>query len=217
MTAEKKIRISVRDLVEYVYRSGDLDTRFVGMGKAIEGTRLHQKIQGLRQDEAEDNGEIYQKEVSISKEVSFKDIYFIISGRIDGLMENNHGITLEEIKTTMSPLEYISEDTFPVHWAQAKCYAYMYAAEHEAKGVSIRLTYYNADRAEQKVFIRHETIEELEKHFMEVLEKYYGWAYAIHEWSELRNNTIRNLKFPYREYRKNQRKLAVAVYRTIAS
>jgi len=47
MTVGNEIRISVRDLVEFVYRSGDLDSRFAGMGKAIEGARLHQKIQGL--------------------------------------------------------------------------------------------------------------------------------------------------------------------------
>ncbi|MDD4503808.1 MAG: ATP-dependent DNA helicase [Clostridiaceae bacterium] len=217
MTIEKKIRISVRDLVEYVYRSGDLDSRFVGMGKAIEGTRLHQKIQALRKDEAAEEGEVYLKEVSISKEVSFRDINFIISGRIDGLVESSKGITLEEIKTTMSPLEYISEDTYPVHWAQVKCYAYMYIIEHEAKAANIQLTYYNADRVEQKVFIKPVVIEELEKYFIEVLEKYYSWAYATHEWSEFRDSTIRNLGFPYREYRKNQRKLAVAVYKTITA
>lgn len=217
MTIEKEIRISVRDLVEHTYRSGDLDSRFVGMSKAIEGVRLHQKIQGLRKDEAADEGGIYLKEVSISKEIDFRDLRFIISGRIDGLIENSQGITIEEIKTTSRPLENINEDTYLVHWAQVKCYAYMYAIEQKIKAVNIQLTYYNVDRVEQKVFIKPVVIEELEGHFMEVLEKYYSWAYATHEWIELRDATIKKIGFPYKEYRKNQRKLAVAVYKTITS
>jgi Rad3-related DNA helicase len=217
MAVRKEIRISVRDLVEYVYRSGDLDSRFVGMGKAIEGTKLHQKIQGLRKDEADGSGEIYLKEVSVSMRVSCKDLDFIISGRIDGLVQGSGGITLEEIKTTARPLEHISEDTYPVHWAQAECYAFMYSSEQTEKVDNIRLTYYNADSGEQKMFVKAVRTGELEKHFTEVLEKYYSWAYAACEWSELRDSTIKSLEFPYYEYRKNQRKLAVAVYKTITA
>ncbi len=217
MTLEKVIRISVRDLVEYAYRSGDLDSRFVGMGRAIEGARLHQKIQGFRKDEAAENGETYQKEISLSMTMDFRGMTFIISGRIDGLIESSKGRTLEEIKTTTCPLEKISEDTYPVHWAQAKCYAFMYASEYGVKVDSIRLTYYNTDSAEQKVLEKQVSIDELEGFFSEVLEGYYSWAYSMLQWGTLRNTTIRELDFPYSQYRKNQRKLAVAVYKTIAA
>ncbi|HYE84315.1 MAG TPA: ATP-dependent DNA helicase, partial [Clostridia bacterium] len=215
MAKEKEIRISVRELAEYAYCSGDLDSRFVGMGRALLGARLHQKIQSRRKGEAADGGGSYHKEVSISKTISYKDITFIISGRIDGLIESSQGITLEEIKTTMSPLEHIDEDTYPAHWAQAKCYAYMYASESEAQIAGIQLTYHNTDSGEQKIFIKPAVIEELEEYFTDILEKYCSWAYEMYKWSELRDDTIRKLDFPYNEYRKNQRKLAVAVYKTI--
>lgn len=215
MTIAKEIRISVRDLVEYAYRSGDLDSRFVGMGKALEGARLHQKIQGIRKDEAVKTGEVYRKEVSISGKIPYKNLVFNLSGRIDGLIEGSRGLTLEEIKTTMSPLEYIDEDTFPVHWAQAKCYAYMYALEYREAAANIQLTYYNTESGEQKVFFKPVESAELEGHFFEILDKYYNWAYAMYEWSSLRDSTIKSLEFPYEGYRRNQRKLAVAVYKTI--
>lgn len=217
MAIEKEIRISVRDLAEYVYRSGDLDSRFVGMDKALLGVRLHQKIQGLRKDEASVCGETYQKEVSICKAISFRDLAFIISGRIDGIIGGSQGITVEEIKTTMTPLENINEDTYPVHWTQGKCYAYMYALEYAAEVSDIQLTYYNADSGEMKVFVKHVKFDELEEHFMEVLEKYYRGTHTMYEWSGLRDSTIKSLDFPYDEYRKNQRKLAVAVYKTITA
>ncbi len=215
MTKEKEIKISVRDLVEYAHRSGDLDSRFAGMGKALEGARLHQKIQGFRKEVAAKDGETYHKEVSISKTISYDNLTFTISGRIDGLIESSQGITLEEIKTTVSPLEHIEEDTYPVHWAQAKCYAYMYASEYQGTVSHIQLTYYNTDSGELKVFVKPVEISELKGHFMEVLTKYYNWALAMYEWSNLRDSTIKSLEFPYNEYLKNQRKLAVAVYKTI--
>lgn len=215
MAIEKRIRISVRDLVEFGFSTGDLDSRFVGMGKALLGARLHQKLQSLRKSEAAE-GETYHKEVAISRTVVFRGLTFIITGRIDGISEGAGGITLEEIKTTSSPLEHINEDTYPVHWAQAQCYAFMYSEEYGKKISNIQLTYYNTESEEQKIFLKAVEAEELERYFAELLDKYCGWAYEMYEWSGLRNDTITMLDFPYAEYRKNQRKLAVAVYKTIA-
>lgn len=215
MAIEKIIRISVRELVEFGFSSGDLDSRFVGMGKALLGARLHQKLQGLRKSEAAE-GEAYHKEVAISRTVEFAGLTFVVTGRIDGISESARGITLEEIKTTSCPLEHITEDTYPVHWAQAQCYAFMYSEEYGKKISNIQLTYYNTESEEQKVFLKAVEAEELERYFTGLLDKYCGWAYEMYEWSGLRNDTITTLDFPYAEYRKNQRKLAVAVYKTIA-
>ena len=53
---KKEIKVSVRNLVEFVLRSGDLDTSFMGSSRAVEGTRAHTKIQNSYGDE-------YNKEV----------------------------------------------------------------------------------------------------------------------------------------------------------
>ena len=39
------IRESVRNLVEFCLKKGDIDNRFSGSARAIEGIRAHQKIQ----------------------------------------------------------------------------------------------------------------------------------------------------------------------------
>ncbi|EET85181.1 DEAD_2 domain protein [Clostridium carboxidivorans P7] len=41
---DKKIKVSIRNLVEFVLRGGDLDSKFVGSSRALEGTRAHQKL-----------------------------------------------------------------------------------------------------------------------------------------------------------------------------
>ncbi|MGE5631311.1 MAG: ATP-dependent DNA helicase [Caulobacteraceae bacterium] len=58
-------------------------------------------------------------------------------------------------------------------------------------------------------------IQELEKFFLAILEKYHEWASMLQKWYLKRDRSIRAADFPYSEYRKNQRKLAVAVYKTI--
>ena len=41
----KEVRISVRNLIEFVKRSGDIDRRFFSNKRAVEGIRAHQKVQ----------------------------------------------------------------------------------------------------------------------------------------------------------------------------
>ena len=65
-------RISVRTLVEFVLRYGDIESGFSGgiraNLRALEGTRLHQKLQ---KEAMAKKGMEYQKEVPLSTEVEF--------------------------------------------------------------------------------------------------------------------------------------------------
>lgn len=42
----KEIKLSVRNLVEFVLRSGDLNSTFIGNSRALEGTKAHRTVQG---------------------------------------------------------------------------------------------------------------------------------------------------------------------------
>ncbi|MGE5631310.1 MAG: hypothetical protein ACM3TR_09475 [Caulobacteraceae bacterium] len=145
MNKGNEIRISVRELVEFAYRSGDLDSRFTGMSRALEGAKLHRKLQSLNSEKAVNEGERYQKEISISYGTDYKGLFFLISGRIDGITENSLGTTLDEIKTVECPLNLIDEESYPVYWAQAKCYAFMYGVQKRLESINVQITYYNID------------------------------------------------------------------------
>lgn len=41
----RKVRISVRRLVEFVRRSGSIDNRMTSSDRALEGTKIHQLLQ----------------------------------------------------------------------------------------------------------------------------------------------------------------------------
>ena len=76
------VRISVRHLVEFVLRSGDLDNRTQGAQSfeaAMAGARLHRKLQKSAKG-------LYEAEVTLKKDVHFPDLVLRIEGRADGVM-----------------------------------------------------------------------------------------------------------------------------------
>src|SRR5437868_9178207 len=77
------IRVSVRELVEFVLRTGGLgrESIFVGPRRALEGARAHQRIQKSRPAD-------YEAEVFLTRDVSTAQITLRVSGRIDGLIRS---------------------------------------------------------------------------------------------------------------------------------
>ena len=216
-----EIKISVRNLVEFVLRSGDLDTRFMTSTRAVEGTRIHQKLQKLNKKKYSELGSEYISEVALIHKFEQEGIGFIIEGRADGIIipskENyNCNVTIDEIKTTTRQLDQIHEETNTLHWAQAKCYAYIYALQNDKSSMDVQLTYCDVENEEIKIFIKSMTFEELREFFFEVISKYYKWARLSEDWTQIRNQSIKELTFPFEAYRKGQRELAVSVYKTIS-
>jgi Rad3-related DNA helicase len=207
---KEKIKVSVRDLVEFILRSGDLNSEFVGNGnrRALEGARIHRKIQKSK-------NENYTKEVSLKYEAEYDDFILAVEGRADGIIIENGNVTIDEIKTTNAQLNDIDDNYNPLHLAQAKCYAYIYSIQNDLDTINIQLTYYQIDNDEIKYLRYTYSIDELKAFFEDLLKKFYNWAMISYSWIKERNSSIEKIDFPYKNYRKGQRKLAVAVYRTI--
>ncbi|MGW8824472.1 ATP-dependent DNA helicase [Paenibacillus lautus] len=202
------IQISVRPLVEYVFRSGSITSGFRTATSLTEGTRAHQQVQ-------RDYGENDQKEVQLEAEIPYEDLLFVVEGRCDGLIQEDERIMIDEIKSTSGDLGEITEHTYPVHWAQAKMYAYMYARLHEIPTMAVRLTYFQVPSGERKKFVQEWSFAQLESFVLEVVAAYAPYANLLREHGERRDRSIRELKFPFPAYREGQRKLAGAVYKSI--
>jgi DNA excision repair protein ERCC-2 len=216
-TMPDTIQIAVRALVEYVYRSGSIDSGFRTTSALTEGTKAHQNIQ-------KQYGERDLKEVYVTMEIPYGDFLFVIDGRCDGMLvidTDEHPDTdilsymIDEIKSTAMAITLITEEMFPVHWAQAKCYAYMYAKAHELSRMRVQLTYVQTDTEEQKRFVQEATMEELEHFVMEMIKQYAPYAELLQRHGHLRDSSIGKLDFPFEAYRAGQRKLAAAVYQSI--
>ena len=173
----------------------------------MEGSRIHRRLQKA-------GGECYQAEVSLSLETPYKEYTLLVEGRADGVITDDDGITIDEIKTTGVPLESIDEDFNTLHWAQAMCYAHMLCIREGWETMRVRLTYYQVDTDEIRRFIRAYTADELAAFYADLLERYRRWGERRQDWEGTRDASIKATAFPYPHYRPGQRRLAEAVYRT---
>ncbi len=206
---DRHLKTSVRHLVEFVLREGDLHPGgFQGRDRAVAGTRGHQRVQKSRPDD-------YQAEVSINHLVEKEGLQLEIFGRIDGIFVGERPVIIEEIKTTTHPLDFIDENHNPLHWAQARCYAYIYALQHQLTEIRIQLTYYQLDTRGTKTFHQNFSFDQLATFFADLITPYLNWMTTVMDWHEQRNQSIHHLDFPYATYRSGQRDMAVAVYKAI--
>jgi DNA excision repair protein ERCC-2 len=205
---KSELKIGVRELVEHVLRSGDLVFEFLGFGRPAEAIRAHQKIQNSRPD-------TYQSEVTVARQVETDRFRITIGGRIDGVYTEAQGTVVEEIKTTARHPDYFEKNENPIHWGQVKTYAYILGKDRGLAEISTLLTYYRLDTAEIRQFRRTFSISELEIFFNDLLARYLQWAAALIDWPAQRDASIRDLKFPFLNYRHGQRQMATGAFRTI--
>ena len=228
------IRISVRNLVEFIFRSGDIDNRRTGAKEkqAMEaGSRLHRKIQRQM-------GSTYESEVSLKQEVEMEDFRIRVEGRADGIFSEK---TSHFLKKVPDREEMDSEDAVffqsetlyvideikgiyrdpgklkkpvPVHKAQAMCYAYIYALQNHRSAMGVQMTYSHLETEEIRRFYDCYTFAELEKWFQELMGQYERWARLEQVMKKDLRESLSGMEFPF-PYRPGQRKLAVSVYRSI--
>ena len=226
-----EIRISVRALVEFLLRAGDIDNRRVGAPENAmqEGGRIHRMIQKRM-------GEGYEDEVFLRYQHETENYILTIEGRADGvyteknedirfipesgetgleLISEEMRVTIDEIKGTYRNLDKIAKPV-PEHLAQAKMYAYIYASQHDLKTIRVRMTYCNIETEEIKFFYEEYTIYEITEWFQDVMKEYQKWADYESDWRQRRQESIQKMTFPF-EYREGQKQLVGYVYQTIVN
>lgn len=204
------IKLSVRELVEFICRSGDIDNRRSAAGDLSamrEGARIHRMIQNRQ-------GAEYSPEVTLKHTIPGVHYDIVLDGRADGIIErDDEPVTIDEIKGVYQELETMKAPV-PVHLAQAKVYAYIYALENALSEIRVQMTYCNLDTEEIRIFTEEESFPELSAWFEELIGNYRKWADFLYEWRITRRESIRPVSFPY-PYRKGQKELVEGVYRTI--
>ena len=223
------IRISVRNLVEFILREGDIDNRHgqsVSPEAMLEGSRMHRKIQKRK-------GSDYHAEVPLKLVIEEENYDILLEGRADGIqiisgtdekldfssnynsviLNDSMKVVIDEIKGVYMKLEQLLAP-IGVHRAQAMCYAYIYALQHDLKKITVQMTYVNLDTEAIKYFEEEFSFEKLEEWFENLISEYKKWADFQYAWKKLRQESIKKLQFPF-PYRKGQKELAAGVYRTI--
>lgn len=230
-----KLHISVRNLVEFLLRAGDIDNRRVGKlseNAMQEGGRIHRKLQKAA-------GSGYAAEVSLSYEYMTEDYSIIVEGRADGvfqrereqLLEDRFGqgnlflladdtdvideyiYVIDEIKGTYRDVSLLKEPE-QVHLAQAMCYAFFYAHSYQLGQMGVRMTYCNMDSEEIRYFTYCYSYPMLLQWFSDLMGQYIKWADFQYEWEQIRTHSVQELQFPF-SYRDGQKELMTHVYSTI--
>lgn len=238
-----QIHISVRGLVEFLLRHGDIDSsRKASSGPEVmlEGANIHRMIQRRM-------GTTYHSEYYLRYIVSRAEYEIVIDGRADGIIippewepfisecneyddgtrddntliiaENSLStlpdkkITIDEIKTTYRELEHIKEPE-PVHLAQAKCYAFFFSCINNLPRITVRMTYCNTESHETRYFDTDFTFEKLKLWFDDLMRDYIRWTDFAVNWKRERNSSIEAMTFPY-TYREGQKELVAQVFRSI--
>ena len=144
---KEEVKISVRELVEFILRSGDIDNRRGGWAdkeSLAKGTRIHKKIQRQM-------GAAYQAEVPLNCRFCYEDLDLLVEGRADGIEEKEDHVMIDEIKGVHRELRFV-EEPVPVHLAQARCYAAIYAEQNQLEQMEVQMTYCNMETEEIRRF-----------------------------------------------------------------
>lgn len=202
-------RIGVRELVEFVLRSGDLNQRQGSQNTALNGARIHRRLQKQRGDD-------YEKEVYLKQSVTMSGREYTIDGRADGISHTtDEDYTIEEIKTSDLDFAEVSENTLQLYWGQAQVYGYILAQQKDLAAVTLQLTYFQTTTEVVTTKTKVMQQAELTAFFQQLIAEYEEWLVLRDQWRAQRNTTVKQIDFPFLAYRQGQRELAVAVYKSI--
>ena len=204
----EEIRISVRGLVEFLLKEGDIDNRrHAGSDDAMqEGSRIHRMIQKRM-------GAEYKAEVSMRYTKQLGEYTLVVEGRADGVITKPDGVIIDEIKGTYRDVARMKSPKM-VHLAQARCYAYFYGLKEGLSSIGVRMTYCNIETEDIRYFTEECDMKQLREWFEGLIGEYRKWSDYQWQWRQTRQRSIEQLSFPF-PYREGQKELAAYVYQTI--
>lgn len=204
-------RIGVRELVELTVRTGDLDPVTTNSNNtAMLGASIHRRLQAAHQED-------YEKEVYLAQTVQVNGTAYTIDGRADGVDTSRSRTVIEEIKTSARDWADVTQNTKDRYWAQARVYGHFLCDDRDLAEVELNLIYYQTSNDQITRFTEVKTASELADDFQDLLNDFADWLKMRSDIVARRDTSIADLAFPFPAYRKGQRELAAAVYRTVAN
>ena len=198
--------VSVRELAEFCYRSGDIDHRFTPSPTGVQGTEGHQRVFRSRPQS-------YCSEYAAEYLHESNGLQLLLRGRADGF-DPAIGM-VEEIKTCRVNPDTIASPVKEVHLAQARLYAALIARQEGRDELEVRLTWFNIDTEQESTSKYSYSAEELAAFLGDSLCLYSNWLEQIYSLKAVRNKSIASFEFPYPDFRTGQREIAELVYKCV--
>lgn len=204
----KQFSIGITDLVSFLFSSGDLSSETFQNVSLLEGTKAHQYIQDRYTSDD-------QSEIPISYMYQLEHITFFLNGRIDGLLNHDDHILLEEIKSTRKK---VFDENFTYqneHLAQLKFYAYMYLKNNHLDSIDTHIKYVQISDYQFRLFQFTLYLTDLDIFVRDALNDYIEWINILEAHQQSKLKSIQDTTFPFPEYRRGQKQMMAAIYQTI--
>lgn len=210
------INTSVREVCEFLRRSGDAYTGNVllPLEKMKKGVKFHREFQKEQCNTLKN----YCPEYRLCIEEKIDEMFTLnITGIADGISDGgeNGKVIIDEIKTTSKKVSSLDFGSIPVYDLQLYCYAYMYMHLEGKKSAVVRLIYHNCDSDETNIVEKDIDFTFAKEQFTGMCRELLVWVKFIYDHRIKRNESIKTLEFPFGSYRKGQRELCSAVYRSV--
>ena len=204
--ANRVIDLSVHQLVDFLLRKGDIDSRVFNRSSMNEGSLIHALYQSKQ-------GDNYLSEVLLSTSITIGEVTVNVQGRADGIIKGKDSYTIDEIKTTVIDLKQFRDENLEWHLGQAKVYAYIFAKDNNLPFIGVKLTYIRQGKLSEKLFDNYTfSVNELEQYFHDLVEEYLQFYNIVLRKQIARDESIKSLEFPFDKYREGQRELAKYCY-----
>ena len=193
------LSLSVHQIVDFLFRSGDIDDRIYNTSSMLEGTRLHKFYQDRQ-------GNNYLKEYYLKYIFYVDDYELIVDGRSDGIILGPI-VTIEEIKTTIDDLDHFFKENEMWHLAQAEFYAYIYAKTNNLNKINVSLMYFSQNKKDRLKKIYNYDFDILEQKIYCYLNDYLSYQKTFLIKERIRDESLKNLSFPFPFIRNGQNEL----------
>lgn len=202
------LELSVRELCAMAHKSGHLDARLPRKSTEAmqKGGEVHRKLQAAE-------GPGYQSEVPLCNTTLYGGIYYTVSGRADGLFEQNGLPTVEEIKTVYGAGHGAEarEDAY----SQLRCYAYFLCEARAYKRIRMRMRVTDPDGGHVRDTYSEASAAELQAFYYSLLARIEPLAkFEVMRRTELLPS-VSDVRFPYAHPRPGQTEFAESCFRAI--
>ena len=205
---EKRIALSVTELVRFAAGAGNIDARYGGdaTGALSKGAAVHRRLQ-------RESGGLYLPEVALSGSVSLDGIEYLLSGRADGIIDTPEGsVTVDEIKSTRLSPALLSPAVHEMYFAQGEVYAFLYSVIHRLDRMAVRLTYYHTETDKIYRTVREYSASELKERVILLLRKAAAAVTAVCERKLILPGELADAPFPYDNKREGQKETVLRAY-----
>lgn len=200
------MKIAVRALCEFAARQGSLEYNNSPSPTAEQGIQGHKIVQSRR-------GATYQPEYLLEGSC----LGMQLRGRADGYQYDESLPLLEEIKTHSGDVARINSDRQALHLAQLKVYGALLCARDKLDEVSLRLVYYDIHQDQETPLTTIWSCSALTDYLVMLCRRYKDWHQQERQHRQQRDEALFTLRFPFNDFRPQQRNLSENVYKAIST